>query len=412
MYCKKIPAKKASCFIGSMLIILFLLHSTKAQAQRTCGTTESEALELYKNPLLILQKKIIDSVAKKREADIRNGSFRPAAAYTIPVVFHILYRNDNENIPDEVINSQLTALNRDFNLQNADIANVPAEFQPAISNFELNFCLAAVDPSGIPTSGIERRQTTVDTFFSSQQNAKFFSLGGLDAWDRNRYLNIWVVPQLKSAPAGSAFLGYAAFPGGAANVDGVVIITPGFGDKTIFNYPLISNAYNRGRTAVHEVGHWLNLIHIWGDAVCGNDGVNDTPIHDSANYGCPSYPLNSNCGGVMHSQMTMNYMDYVNDDCMLMFTNDQKIRSIATLTTTRASLLNSQVFCPGNISINTSNSINGGFYKAADVIESTDILSSGETNTYRAGSRIVLRPGFRAFNGSTLTVKNGGCCTP
>lgn len=412
MPCKKTPAYKASYFIGGMLIILFFLQSSGVQAQRTCGTTGSEAVELSKNPLLVVQKKIVDSLAKKREVEIRNGLFRPAASYTIPVVFHIIYTNANENIPDEVISSQLAALNRDFNLQNADVANVPAEFQPAISNFEINFCLAAFDPWGVPTSGIQRRETAVDTFFSNQQNAKFFSLGGLDAWDRDRYLNIWVVPRLKSAPGGGTLLGYAAFPGGAANVDGVVIVTPAFGDKTIFNYPLISNVYNRGRTAVHEVGHWLSLKHIWGDAVCGNDGIDDTPVHDSANYGCPAYPFNSNCGGTLHSQMTMNYMDYVDDGCMFMFTNDQKTRSIASLITARVTLLFNQPLCPGIVSINTSNSINGGFYKAADLIESTDILFSGETNTYRAGNRVVLRPGFRAFNGSTLTIKNGGCCTP
>lgn len=411
MPCKSTAAKKASRFLIGMALAI-LLPSNYAEAQRTCGTTESEALELKKNPLLVFQKKLFDSLVKKREAEIKSGVFRPAVSYTIPVVFHILYTNSNENIPDEVINSQLTALNRDFNLQNADVANVPVEFQPAASNFEINFCLAAFDPAGVPTSGIQRRETTVDTFYSSQQNAKFFSLGGLDAWNRDRYLNIWVVPRLKSAPSGGTLLGYAAFPGGAANVDGVVIVASGFGDKTIFNHPLISNTYNRGRTAVHEVGHWLNLRHIWGDAACGNDGIDDTPIHDSANYGCPSYPLNSNCGGIPHSQMTMNYMDYVNDGCMYMFTNGQKTRAVAALTVSRINLLINPPFCPGTVSINTFNSINGGFYKAADLIESTDILSNGETNAYRAGNRIVLRPGFKALNGSALTIKNGACCTP
>ena len=395
------------------LTLLFLLCSAAIglKAQRTCGTMEADSLAEIKYPAYKLNKARIQNKILQRERDIKNGIFRPQALYTIPVVFHILYKENNENIPDEVINSQIEALNRDFNLLNTDISIVPAEFRGAAANVGITFCLAGTMPNGAPTSGVERRQSNVDTFYQNQNNAKFYSAGGLDAWDATRYLNIWVCRQLKPAPnSGTNLLGYATFPGQPAQIDGVVIVTGGFGDKTIANYPLIINAYNRGRTAVHEVGHWLNLRHIWGDANCGNDGIDDTPIHDDANYGCPAYPLNSNCGGTAHNQMTMNYMDYTNDDCLQLFTEGQKTRAIATLTSVRISLFILQPFCTSSYIITPQNAVNGANYKASDFISSTDEIISGESNTYKAGIRVSLKPGFKAKSGSYLRIKNGECC--
>ncbi len=407
MKLKNIFIKKALHFI--LIALLNLLFTNPSFGQRTCGSYEAQQELFKKYPYLKEKKRELDSISKLREIEIQNGTFKVNTVYTIPVVIHVLYNTNAENIADEVINSQLTALNRDFNLLNADAANIPAEFSSVASNFEINFCLAALDPSGNPTSGVERRQTTVDTFFSSQNNAKSYSLGGLDAWDKNKYLNLWVTPTLKSGPSGNFLLGYSTFPGDPANFDGVVILASGFGDKTIFNSPLISNTFNRGRTAVHEIGHWLNLEHIWGNALCGDDGVSDTPIHDDKNYGCPTYPFSSDCGGTTHNEMTMNYMDYVDDGCMYMFTAGQKTRSIASITTSRSSLFINQPICPQNFFVTSFNGVNFGYYKA-NSIESTDIINATEQNIYKGGSNVILKPGFKATSGSFLEVKIGSCC--
>lgn len=124
--------------------------------------------------------------------------------------------------------------------------------------------------------------------------------------------------------SGGGILGYAQFPGGNSATDGVVIDNNAMGTTGTATAP-----FNKGRTATHEIGHWMNLRHIWGDANCGNDQVSDTPIATGANYGCPSFPYNSNCGGTTHAMMTMNYMDYSDDACMYMFTAGQKARMLA-----------------------------------------------------------------------------------
>ena len=141
---------------------------------------------------------------------------------------------------------------------------------------------------------------------------KYASNGGSDAVTPNAALNIWV------CNIGGGILGYAQFPGGNSNTDGVVVSPQYFGTTGF-----VSSPFDGGRTATHEVGHWLNLRHIWGDGRCRQDDfVADTPSSDAPNYGCPSYPT-VNCRS---NDMTMNYMDYVNDDCMYMFSQGQKER--------------------------------------------------------------------------------------
>ena len=153
--------------------------------------------------------------------------------------------------------------------------------------------------------------------------------GGDDAWNSTQYLNLW------SCNMSGGILGYAQFPGGTASTDGVVILYSAFGRTGTVSAP-----YNKGRTATHEVGHWLNLRHIWGDANCGSDLVNDTPTHNTANYGCPTYPHLSTCTGTP-TEMTMNYMDYTDDACMYMFTTGQSTRMTAAINTSRSGLLTS-----------------------------------------------------------------------
>jgi hypothetical protein len=230
----------------------------------------------------------------------------------IPVVVNVLYRTSTENISDAQIQSQIDVLNRDFANTNTDGANTPAEFQDERAAVGIKFVLA----------NINRKSSTKNSWSITREDMKHVSTGGIDATDPANNLNIWVVN--KMTYAGSTILGYAQFPGGPAATDGVVIGYNFFGSTGVVSAP-----YNLGRTATHEVGHWMNLYHIWGDATCGSDGVDDTPQHNTNNYGCPTYPHLSTCSG-KPVEMTMNYMDYTDDACMYMFTNGQAARMNAT----------------------------------------------------------------------------------
>jgi hypothetical protein len=153
----------------------------------------------------------------------------------------------------------------------------------------------------------------------SNNGVKSSSTGGSNAVSPSTKLNIWV------CTLGNGLLGYAQFPGGAAATDGVVCLNKAFGNTGTAAAP-----YGKGRTATHEVGHWFNLRHIWGDATCGNDQVADTPVHNTSNGGCPAAGHKSTCTGTP-VEMTMNYMDYTYDACMYMFTTGQKGRMQATV---------------------------------------------------------------------------------
>jgi hypothetical protein len=166
-------------------------------------------------------------------------------------------------------------------------------------------------------------------------------------WDNKKYLNIWVV---KFGGGMSTLLGYATPPGSPAAYDGVVVNTTNFGSTGNVTAP-----YNKGRTATHEIGHFLNLRHTWGDATCGNDLVSDTPPAEEANYNCPSFPRRAfnTCGAGANGEMYMNYMDYTNDACMKMFTTGQKNRMRATLATGGSrSTLTSSDGCAWPVGIN------------------------------------------------------------
>ncbi|MBI2966992.1 MAG: hypothetical protein HYY40_04165 [Bacteroidetes bacterium] len=190
------------------------------------------------------------------------------------------------------------------------------------------------DPSGNSTTGIVRRSTT-DASFSTDDQVKFTSQGGDNAWPCGDYLNIWV------CDLSGGLLGYAQFPGGACNTDGVVI------DYLYTGTTGSTPPFDLGRTATHEVGHYLNLRHIWGDANCGSDLVSDTPTHDNSHGGCPTHPYHTNaCGGGTspNGEMFMNYMDYTDDNCMNIFTSGQRtrMRNLFGAGGARLSLLSSQ----------------------------------------------------------------------
>ncbi|OON67749.1 GEVED domain-containing protein [Hymenobacter sp. CRA2] len=315
------------------LACLGLLTSAgAAQAQRKCATMESLAAQLAADPSLAQRRAAIEAQARAFEANPTQGTAqRGNAVVTIPVVVHVLYNTAAQNISDAQIQSQLDVLNQDYSKTNADYTKTPSAFAGLVANVGVQFVLAKQTPTGAATTGIERKQTT-KTSWGTDDSMKKASTGGLDAWNSSKYLNLWV------CNLSGGVLGYAQFPGGAAATDGVVILTTAFGKGGSAVAP-----FNLGRTATHEVGHWLNLNHIWGDdgtSCSGTDNVADTPNQADENYGTPAYP-NPSCSNT--SDMFMNYMDYVDDAAMYMFSTGQSSRMNALFATggARAGLLTS-----------------------------------------------------------------------
>jgi hypothetical protein len=256
----------------------------------------------------------------------------------IPVVVHVLWRLEAENVSDAQIRSQIDVLNRDFRKLNQDIARIPEPFKPLAADALIEFGLAVRDPLDRPSTGITRTRTSVESFVGEPAELdQQIKLAGARAWPAHHYLNLWV------CNLGNSLLGYAQFPGGPAATDGVVIGNSCFGTRGTAQAP-----FDGGRTATHEVGHWLNLLHIWGDDRGGctrSDNVGDTPNQADSNGGKPEFPRIT-CNNGPHGDLFMNYMDYVDDDSMFMFTHGQASRMDATLRTARAAVVDSKGLVP------------------------------------------------------------------
>jgi hypothetical protein len=271
-------------------------------AHRECASDEVLQRQLQEDPKMLANMESIESFTERaiKEGRLVNGMIE------IPVVVNVLYKTNSENISLSQIQSQIDVLNKDFNGTNSDFNQVPSAFSGVKANVGITFVLDQVN-----------RKSTKKSSWGTRDAMKNGKRGGLDAVSPDSKLNLWV------CTIGGGILGYAQFPGGNSSTDGVVIDSKYLGTTGTATAP-----YNLGRTATHEVGHWMNLRHIWGDATCGNDQVADTPSHNTANYGCPSYPHYSTCSG-NPVEMTMNYMDYTDDACMYMFSNGQKSRMLA-----------------------------------------------------------------------------------
>lgn len=308
--------------------------------KRTCGTYDVHERLLktetgYKEKYERISAFTNDFARSYVESFDKNARVGPVI---IPVVVHVVYNTDDQNISDAQIESQIKVLNEDFRKLNADVNNTPSDFKSVVADAQVQFQLAVRDPDCKQTNGITRTKTSVTTF-KDDDRVKSAATGGHDPWPRDKYLNIWICGKLVNSK-GQTLLGYATFPGAPAKVDGVVINYKGFG-----NIGTAQSPYNKGRTATHEIGHWLDLHHIWGDDYCGDDGVVDTPTHNDPNYGCPTYPHKSTCSGEP-VEMTMNYMDYTDDGCMYMFTAGQVARINATLYGPRNAILSSDGLIP------------------------------------------------------------------
>ncbi len=314
----------------------------------------------------------------------------PRSPVTIPVVVHILWNKPEENVEDARIWSQIERLNLDFNAKNLDLEQVPDEFKPLIGNSGIQFCLAAQDPDGRPTNGIIRVPTEVHGIAAKLDRVYYSALGGSDAWDTERYLNIWVGDNTTD-PGTATVTGYSTFPWNETQANsGIVISLAAFGKNA-------SESWSMGRVGVHEVGHYLGLRHIWGDdsppSCDDDDGISDTPSQLFYHYGCPDTPQQS-CG---NSNMYMNYMDYVDDQCMLMFSNEQCQWMNTVLALYRPGLLNSTVQCvqKSEKTLDTPFSIFPNPASRQIHLNFPDTVAEpGEVIIYNALGRIVFRKFF------------------
>ena len=316
------------------LPILNIFAQNIAQTVRQCGSSELLQMQIARNPTLAAK---MEAQENRIQAYTSNPSLSVRSAeITIPVVVHVVYNTDRQNISDAQIQSQITVLNQDFRKRNKDANRVPSIFTSIAADCGINFQLANRDINGNPITGIDRVHTNTKAW-GTDDAVKSAATGGVNPWDNKSYLNIWV------CDLDGGVLGYSTFPGSSADVDGVVIDYHYFG-----TIGTVSAPFEKGRTATHEIGHFFNLKHIWGDGDCGDDHVSDTPKQAHFNTGVPAFPHYSTCAGTKTIDMTMNYMDYVNDSEMYMFTEGQKARMQAVLNTeeSRVALAQSNAYIP------------------------------------------------------------------
>jgi hypothetical protein len=260
------------------------------------------------------QMRLEGATARRREMEY---DAKKEKVITIKTIVHVVYNTADQNISDAQIKSQITALNKDYRATNPDRSKVPPPWKGLVTDSRIQFKLV----------NVTRTKTTV-TGFSHDDGVKRDASGGISPITPKSHMNMWV------CPLGGGLLGYAQFPGGPPETDGVVINVQAFGTQGTAQAP-----FDKGRTATHEVGHYLNLRHIWGDtADCsGSDMVADTPNCAGPNFGEPIFPVIT-CANGPNGDMFVNYMDYTDDAAMFMMTTQQVLRMRATLDTERKGL--------------------------------------------------------------------------
>lgn len=233
---------------------------------------------------------------------------------TIPIVFHVLHLRGTENISNEQILDAVRILNEDFRKLNADTAGVWPEFQPRIGDARMEFKLPTIDPIGNCTNGIDRIMT-VETLRGMRESK-------LKPWPRDQYLNVWIN---KSMGGGSAAGYFTGFP---ETADGIMILHPYVGGSGAPGSGWTSDDF-RARALTHEIGHFFNVNHVWGEnndpmVACGDDGVEDTPITRGFNF-CPT-PTQSRVCNPDSLEMAQNYMDYSYCSSGHLYTKGQCLR--------------------------------------------------------------------------------------
>ena len=320
-------------FISIIYSLLLSAQENKKVANDHCGTMQALVEQFKRDPAFKKrfdqQRIIFNSTASSRIYSLQNNQ-RTEAIATIPVVFHVVLPNGS-TVTDQQVLAQIDTLNKDYGGTNGDSVNIPPYFKPLFGKSIIRFCLAQQGPDGLPTTGINYYSTN-QTSFPNDNSVKHVATGGADAWNTEKYLNVWI------CPIANSILGFSTFPNDNAPADQGVVI----------DYRSIPGGsyagYNLGKTLTHEVGHYFNLYHIWGDdngACNGTDFIDDTPNQGDFTSGTPVGVKTDNCTTVSPGVMYQNYMDYTKDFYLVLFTTSQVARMETALSLYRSSLLTS-----------------------------------------------------------------------
>jgi PKD repeat protein len=301
-----------------------LVSTIGISQQHWCGFDAHNAKLNAENPGR--EQAIHEHMSLANDHDAMSGE--RTATYIIPVVVHVIHDGGEGNISYEQILSGIQMLNEDWGRDNPDTIDTrntgTAPFEPVAADMDIEFRLAKIDPNGNCTNGVERRYSPSATN-NADDGAKHTSTGGLNAWDRNKYMNLWVVNSINSDGSGGVILGYAEFPywGGSSDY-GVIIRHDAFG---------YTGTASGDRTLSHEIGHCLGLSHTFEGGChtddCGDNGdyCCDTPPESEAHWSCgvgqnscTGVPVNDPFGFDALDQWE-NFMSYA--PCQNMFSIDQ-----------------------------------------------------------------------------------------
>jgi hypothetical protein len=339
-------------FFKGIIIVSLLFQCELSYSQEKCGT------DSYK---LILKKKLThsendDQFEKWLKENILKKKTKQAFStkadevLTVPIVVHVIHQGESlgseSNIPDEQVLSQIDILNKDFRRLNEDASSTPAEFLPVAADVRIEFLLAKRDPEGLPTTAIVRHQGALSNYgFRTDRELKTQSY-----WPAEDYLNVWVTT------LSNPLIGYAQFP--TSNLSGLDMDQKisRLTDGIVIDYRYMGEGHNAlpfssGRTATHEIGHFIGLKHIWGSGCATDDFCDDTPNKSGSTQGCPTAGSIETCESI---DMFQNYLDLADDECMNLFTicQGQRMRTILENSPRRKSLLTSKALIEPTITAN------------------------------------------------------------
>jgi len=381
--------------ICSLLIITFFSNSFNAKGQNRCNSNKIMKLQIQQHPEILAEKAAKDRLVEAKMRLLNQQKQKnQQAIISIPVVFHVLYNNSEENVSFDVLESQITVLNEDYRRKNTDANNT----WPQAADTQIEFCLANIDLNGNYFEGVTRTFTTKPVFNPDGIDMFLSDKGGKEIWPN--YLNIYICDiDLLS----EGVLGFAPLPGYFSDYDGVVI------DYRIVgrNKNQLNNPYNLGRTGTHEIGHWLDLLHIWGNPGVNengcnvDDGINDTPNSAASYSTCYS---GTSCGS---PDMGGNFMDYQYDSCMNLFTQGQANKMASSISIFRPYLINHTKCgsCLPSIVVNSNFQSKDRSITSNNWITATNDITNNSDIDYNAKNRITLNKGFSIDKSSNFIAR-------